>query len=73
MAENSGIEHRVRSLPSIGTPAVVQGSVVRHLRRFDRLRLDNDDGTPTMWCAFIGIIAPAVVVLSIVAVALVRQ
>jgi hypothetical protein len=36
-------------------------------------RLVNDDGTPTAWWAFITIVAPALVVLSIIALAIVRQ
>jgi hypothetical protein len=36
------------------------------------LRLTNDDGTPTALWAFVGIIAPTLVVLSIIAVAIIR-
>ena len=37
-----------------------------------RLRLASDDGTPTAWWAFLGIVAPSLVVLSIIAVAIIR-
>jgi hypothetical protein len=37
-----------------------------------RLRLMNDDGTPTAWWAFLEIVAPSLFVLSIIAVAIIR-
>jgi len=36
------------------------------------LQLSNDDGTPTAWCALIGIVAPSLVVLLIIALAIFR-
>ncbi len=71
MAAHPTIEESHRLL-SIAT-APVQRSVVRRLRRLSWPRLANDDGTPTAWSAFITIIAPALVVLSIIALAIVRQ
>jgi hypothetical protein len=35
-----------------------------------RLCLTNDDGTPTVWWAFLAIVAPSLVVLSIIAAAI---
>jgi hypothetical protein len=39
---------------------------------FRRLRLANDDGTPSRWAVFIGAIAPGIAMASIIAVAAVR-
>ena len=50
-----------------------QRPTVRKLRRLSRPRLVNDDGTPTPWWAIVTIIAPALLVISIVATAIVRQ
>jgi hypothetical protein len=36
---------------------------------FRRLRLANGDGTPSTWAVFIGVIAPALAIASIIAVA----
>jgi hypothetical protein len=41
------------------------------MRPFRRLRLANDDGTPSTWAVFIGVIAPGLAMASIVAVAIV--
>jgi len=38
-----------------------------------RLRLTNDDGTPTAWWAFLNIVAPSLVMLSIIAGAIIRS
>ena len=64
--------------PSIGTAGVARPSAVPAsrlgtlIRATLRLRLTNDDGTPTAWWAFLGIIAPSLLVLSIIAVAIIR-
>jgi hypothetical protein len=71
MAANPTIEES-QWLPPIAT-APLQRSVVPRLRRLSRPRLVNDDGTPTAWWAFITIIAPALVVLSIIAIAIAQQ
>jgi hypothetical protein len=39
---------------------------------FRRLRLANDDGMPSRWALFIGVIAPGLAVTSIIAVAFIR-
>lgn len=71
MAANPTIEEP-RWLLRIAT-APLQRSVVRRPRRLSWPRLVNGDGTPTMWWAFIAIVAPAFVVLSIIAIAIVQQ
>ena len=64
--------------PPIGTAGVARPSPVPEFRLGTliraplRLRLTNDDGTPTAWSAFLEIIAPSLFVLSIIAVAIIR-
>ena len=65
--------------PSIGTARVARPSRVPEsrlgtlIRATRRLRLTNDDGTPTAWWAFLNIVAPSLVMLSIIAVAIIRS
>jgi len=65
--------------PSIGTARVARPSPVPESRletlnrATRRLRLTNDDGTPTAWWAFLNIVAPSLVMLSIFAVAIIRS
>ncbi len=64
--------------PSIGTAGVARPSPVPEsrlgtlIRAAFRLRLTNDDGTPTAWWAFLNIVAPSLFVLSFIAVAIFR-
>ena len=63
--------------PSIGTARVVdltrpESRLGTLIRATFRLRLTNDDGTPTAWWAFLDIVAPSLVMLSIIAVAIIR-
>jgi hypothetical protein len=46
--------------------------LAENITPFRRLRLANDDGTPTRWALFIGVIAPGLFVASIIAVAFIR-
>jgi hypothetical protein len=41
------------------------------MRPFRQLRFANDDGTPSTWAVFIGVIAPGVAMASMIAVAIV--
>ena len=43
-----------------------------NITSFRRLRLADDDGMPSRWALFIGVIAPGLAVASIIAVAFVR-
>ena len=43
------------------------------IRSLSPSRLVNEDGTPTLWWAFIAIVIPAMLVIAIVGLAIVRQ
>ena len=64
--------------PSIGTAGVVRPSPVPESRLGTliqptlQLRYTNDDGTPTVCWAFLNLVAPTLVWLSIIAVAIIR-
>ena len=64
--------------PSIGTAGVARPSALPAsrlgtlIRATVRLRLTNDHGSPTAWWAFLGVLAPSLLVLSIIAVAIIR-
>jgi hypothetical protein len=72
MTENPTIDARPRSAPRVAD-AVAERRTVRKVRRLSRPRLVNDDGTPTLWWAIVNIIIPILLVISIVALAIVRQ
>jgi hypothetical protein len=72
MTENPTIDARPRSAPRVAD-AVAERRTVRKVRRLSRPRLANDDGTPTLWWAIVNIIIPILLVISIVALAIVRQ
>jgi hypothetical protein len=72
MDENPTFEEQLQSLQPLILESVLT-SVVRRRRRFSRPRLTNDDGTPTLWWAFIAIVVPALFVLSVITAAIVQQ
>lgn len=80
-SKRPGLTHEAGTLPATKAPGpaptiprhLSRGRSLDQLRRLSRLRLVNDDGAPTAWCALIGIVAPALVVLSIGAIAIVQQ
>jgi hypothetical protein len=72
MTENPTIDARPRSAPRVAD-AVAERRTVRKVRRLSRPRLVSDDGTPTLWWAIVNIIIPILLVISIVALAIVRQ
>ena len=51
----------------------ITGRLFDKVRRLSRPRLVSKDGTPTLWWAIVGIVVPAVLVISIVGLAFVRQ
>ena len=72
MSENPTIDTRPRSTPPVAD-AVAEQSTPRKLPRLSRPRLVNHDGTPTLWWAIVEIVIPALLVISIVALAIVGQ
>jgi hypothetical protein len=66
------IDRRPRSTPALAHTGA-ERPTVRKLRRLRQPRLVNDDGTPTTWWAIVNIIAPTLLMIAIVALAIVRQ
>ena len=72
MNEHPTLEQRLPSPASDGI-AGVPTSIDRQPRGFSQSWLVNDDGTPAAWWALAAIIAPALIALSIIALATAQQ
>jgi hypothetical protein len=72
MTDTPTTEGTRRTIRAVGA-AVLESSATRRRRAFNRLRLANGDGTPTVWWAFVEIVVPALIVISVVVLAIVRD
>ena len=73
MNEHPTLEQRLLSPASDGMHAGVPTSIDRQRGGFSQSWLVNDDGTPAAWWALAAIIAPALIALSIIALATAQQ